>query len=112
MASPFVVSSGCEAGSERLVEPATGAVVARELAPVRLVAIATLVELGRVLDLVLRPADVDLAVVVVDAVDHTGRQHDLLAEDPRSGVDDDVARADVVRGLVDLADRAVDRLDA
>jgi len=48
----------------------------------------------------------------VDPVDHTGREHDLLAEDPRAGVDNDVARADVVGRLVDLPDASVGRLDA
>ena len=38
----------------------------------------------------------DLLRVEIDVVDHTGRQHDLLAEDPGAGVDDDEAAADVV----------------
>src|SRR5439155_14865928 len=110
--SPF--SSWCRLRrcSERLVEAPAGSVVARELGPVRLVAVPALVELGSALDLVLRPADVDLLVVTVDAIDHARRDHDLLAEDPRARIDDDVARANVVGRLVDLADRPVDRLDA
>ncbi|GAA3083474.1 hypothetical protein GCM10020000_82040 [Streptomyces olivoverticillatus] len=39
------------------------------------------------------------------------REEDVLAEDPYSGVDDDVGRADVVGVLVDLADAAVAGLD-
>src|SRR4029079_18835445 len=38
-------------------------------------------------------------------------KHDLLAEDPWPRVDHEVAAADVVRRLVDLADRAVYRFD-
>src|SRR6266516_4529575 len=112
--SRLLFSSWCRLRrcSERLVEAPAGSVVARELGPVRLVAVPALVELGSALDLVLRPADVDLLVVTVDAIDHARRDHDLLAEDPRARVDDDVARANVVGRLVDLADRPVDRLDA
>src|SRR5262249_38711772 len=39
------------------------------------------------------------------------RQHHFLAEDPRADVDDDEAVADVIRGVVDLADATVESLD-
>src|SRR5262249_40132695 len=73
-------------------------------------AIRVLVELGGVLDLVLRPVHEDRLVALVDAADHAGREQDLLPEDPRPGVDDEVSGTDVVAGLVDLADAAVDGL--
>src|SRR5215213_8149617 len=91
---------------------ALASVVAAEVRPIVLAQVRVLVELRRVLDLVLRPVDVHLLVGGVDPVDHTGREHDLLAEDPRAGVDNDVARADVVGRLVDLPDASVGRLDA
>src|SRR4029079_2794833 len=78
---------------------APGAAVRAEPAAIALVADHAVVELGRVLDLVLRPVDEDLFVIVVDAHDHTGGKHDLLAEDPRAGVDDEVRRADLVARL-------------
>jgi hypothetical protein len=37
-------------------------------------------------------------------VDSPRRQQDLAAEDPRAGVDDDLARADVVARVIHLAD--------
>src|SRR4030095_5712704 len=74
-------------------------------------AVALLVELRRVLDLVLRACDEDGLRVRIDVADHAGRQHDLLAEAPRARVDDDEAAAGFVGGLVDLADAAVGRLD-
>src|SRR5687768_4210075 len=97
-----------------LAAPRSGGsvVVAADLVAVGLVAVPRLVELGRALDLVLRPLDEDRLRVEVDPLDDVGRQHDLLAEDPRAGVDDDVATRRVVRRLVDLPDAAVDRLDA
>src|SRR5215210_6192688 len=67
------------------------AVVVAERAAIRLLAIASLFELGRVLDLLLGAIDEDLPLVGIDPVGHAGRKHDLLAEDPRAGVDDDVA---------------------
>src|SRR4029077_2950480 len=88
------------------------AVVRAELAVVGLVAVRIGIELGSVLDLLLRPVDVDLLVLRIDAVDHACRQHGLLPEDPRAGVDHHEARADVVARLVDLADAAVECLDA
>ena len=56
--------------------------------------------------------DEDRLRVRVDVADHTGREHDLLAEDPRPGVDDDEAAARFVGRLVDLSDAAVTGLDA
>src|SRR4029078_5780383 len=50
--------------------------------------------------------------LVVDALDDARGQHDLLAEDPRPGVDDEERRAHLVRRVVDLSDRAVGRLDS
>src|SRR5829696_2941810 len=87
------------------------AVVGADVGAVRLVGVPVLVELRRVLDLVLRAVDEDLPRVEIDVLDHTCRQQDLLAEDPRAGVDDDERRAGVVRRLVHLPDRPVDRLD-
>src|SRR5215216_3167447 len=86
-------------------------VVAAELGPVRVVPIGLLVELRRVLDLVLREPDEDRLGVGIDPLDHACRQHDLLPEDPRAGVDDDVAAADLVGRLIDLPDPAVGRFD-
>jgi hypothetical protein len=37
-------------------------------------------------------------------LDDARRQENLLAEDPRAGVDDDVARADFIGGLINLSD--------
>src|SRR5262245_19072814 len=65
-------------------------VVLAERIPVRLAAIHLLVELGCVHDLVLRQADEDRLCVELDVANHAGREHHLLAEDPRAGVDDDV----------------------
>ena len=87
------------------------AVVAAELVAAGVVRDRHLVQLGSVLDLVLRAVDVDALVVAVDPVDHPGREDDLASEDPRAGVDDDRGHADVVGRLVDLADPTVERLD-
>src|SRR5262249_7617290 len=87
------------------------AVVAAELMAGGGVFHARLVELRRVLDLVLRAVHVHPLVVRIDAIDDAGREHHLLAEDPRSGVDDDRARPGLGRRAVDLADGAVDGLD-
>src|SRR5215216_2134917 len=63
--------------------PAVTAVVAGVLVVVRLVVGGhVLVVVGRLLDLVLRHRDVDLAVVVVDARHDARRDQALLAEDP------------------------------
>src|SRR5215212_7003007 len=86
-------------------------VVAADLRPVRLVPVRVLVELGRILDLVLREPDEDRLRVGVDPLDHARREHDLLPEDPRPRVDDDVAAADLVGRFVDLSDPAVGRFD-
>src|SRR5262245_23365296 len=101
----------------RLVEGAlraalTLAVVGPQLAAVLLAAVQRRVVFGGLLDLVLRAVHVDLLVRRVDALDHAGGAHAFLTEDPRAGVDDDVARPDLVGRLVDLPDRAVQRLDA
>src|SRR5512132_2218200 len=90
---------------------AAAAVVAADLVAVVLVVVPLLVELRRVLDLVLGAVDEDRLRVRVDVPDHAGREQHLLAEDPRTGVDDDEAAADVVRRLVNLADVAVGCLD-
>src|SRR6185503_15176538 len=73
------------------------------------VRVRRLVELRRVLDLILLQAEVDLLVGDVEPRDRLCRDHDLSAEDPWAGVDDDVGGADVIRRLVDLADVAVER---
>jgi len=62
--------------------------------------------------LILRPVDEDLLVVVIDTADHAGGEHHLFAEDPGACVDNDITGADVITRLVDLADTAVNRLDA
>src|SRR5687768_12620306 len=91
---------------------AATAVVRAEAVVVRLVGqVRVAIELGRVLDLVLRPVDVHRLAVEVDAVDDAGRDQHLLAEDPRPGVDDEQVPTSLVRGLVDLADAPVRRLD-
>jgi hypothetical protein len=95
---------------------ATGPATARPVVRAELVAVGVVVGpvgvvLRRVLDLVLRALDVHARLVDVDRVDHTRGQQDLLAEDPRPRVDHDVARPYVVARVVDLPDRAVQRLD-
>ena len=97
--------------SSDVVVPPAAAVVATDALPVARLAVDVLVELGAVLDLVLRAVDEDLLRRRGRRAGSPGRQHHLLAEDPRAGVDDDVAGADLVRRLVDLADPAVGRLD-
>src|SRR5919106_6774624 len=87
-------------------------VVAHDLVPIGLVEEPLIVELRRVLDLVLRPVDEDLLLVDTHRLDDACREHHLLAEDPRPGVDDDEpVHLHVARPLVDLADAAVRRLD-
>src|SRR5215207_2558368 len=76
----------------------------------------TLIELGRVvfgrvLDLILRQADEDLLVIDVDPLDRPSRDDNLPAEDPRTGVDDDVGATGLGRRLIDLPDRAISRLN-
>src|SRR5947208_9832266 len=87
------------------------AVVAAELVAIRLVVEPLLVELRRVLDLVLRAVDEDRLRIRVDVTNQAGRDHQLLAEDPGTGVDDDEAAADLLGRLVDLAHLTVGRLD-
>src|SRR5688500_14172550 len=53
-------------------------VVGAELVTVAGVRQPAVIELGRVLDLVLRPIDPHAMVAVVDATDDAGREHDLL----------------------------------
>src|SRR5213075_738511 len=91
-------------GHARLVR---AVVVAAYLVPVGRVAEGLRVELGGVLDLLLGPVHVDPLLLGVDVVDRTGREQDLLAEDPWSGVDDQVAVADDGARLVDLPDVSV-----
>src|SRR5262245_16296784 len=88
----------------------TRPVVRAEVRAVRVVRCERVVVLGSALDLLLRAVDEDLLLGLFDPADDAGRDHDLLAEDPWPRVDHDVAAADVVGRLVDLADRAVDRL--
>src|SRR6188472_4432994 len=97
----------------RFRESAARLVVVRaEARAISLVLEHRVLELRGVLDLVLRAANHDLLRIVVDALDHAGRQLHLLAEDPRPGVDDEAGCSDLVRRVVDLANRAVGRLDA
>src|SRR6188472_4225100 len=81
-------------------------VVRAEARAISLVLEHRVLELRGVLDLVLRAANHDLLRIVVDALDHAGRQLHLLAEDPRPGVDDEAGCSDLVRRVVDLANRA------
>src|SRR5439155_25503639 len=69
------------------------------------------IELGRALDLVLAAVHEDLPILYVDVLDRASGKQDLLAEDPRAGVDHQVAGPDIVRSLVHLADVAVGGLD-
>src|SRR5215217_7065499 len=92
--------------------PTRSAVVLAEPRPVHVVRPAAVAfELGRVLDLILGEADEELALVRVDALDRPGRDDNLTAEDPRTGVDDQERPTRLVRRLVDLSDRSVARLD-
>src|SRR5687768_11184741 len=86
-------------------------VVRADVAPIRLFPVALRIELRGLLDLVLGAVHDQLAVRDVDHVNHARRQQNLLAEDPRTGVAHDVARADVVGRLVDGPNLAVNSLD-
>src|SRR6186713_3743516 len=83
------------------------AVMGPDLVAVTAFPIPVLIELGCVLDFVLAPVDVDLLVISINALDHARRQHHFLPEDPRPGVDDDVARPEFVGRLVNLPDSSV-----
>ena len=72
------------------------AVVRADARAVVVAHVGVLVELRSVLDLVLRTIDKDVLVVDIDAIDHSRGEQYLLAEDPRTRVDDDVTRSDVV----------------
>src|SRR5579862_977295 len=91
---------------------APGAVVTAKAGSVRVVAIAVLVELRRVLDLIPCAIHEHGLRAEVDIAHHTGREHHLLAEDPRTGIDDDVASSHLIRSFIDLTDRSVQCLDA
>src|SRR5262249_22372826 len=84
---------------------AASSVVRAELPAVVVVIDERLVELRSVLDLVLRTIDEDRLVLVIHRSEHTDRQHDLLAEDPWAGVDDECPVTRLERGVVHLADR-------
>jgi hypothetical protein len=73
------------------------AVVAAEFTSIALVAVAVLVELGCLLDLILRAVDKHRFRIEIDVRKETGREKDLLPEDPRAGIDDDVTAADPLR---------------
>src|SRR5439155_18893934 len=90
---------------------AVAVVIAAKLVSIGLVAVRALVELGRVLDLVLREVDENRLRVGIEIPDHTGGKHHFLAEDPRPRVDDDEAPARLVGRFIDLADAAIARLD-
>ncbi|MEV8097857.1 hypothetical protein [Kitasatospora sp. NPDC085879] len=68
-------------------------------------------EPGTVLDLVPRPVDEDRAGVLVHLHDGAGGQQDVLAEDRRTGVDDQEGGSHLLREPVDLADPAVGGFD-
>src|SRR4029079_6695568 len=86
-------------------------VVRAELSPILLVTDKRVLELGCVLDLVLCPFDEDLLVIVGDALNDARRKHDLLPEDPRAGIDDEIRRANLVGRVVNLPNRPVVGLD-
>src|SRR5262249_55394940 len=86
-------------------------VVGADLLAVSGIVHARLVELRRALHGVLRPLDVDLLLVGMHPVDDPGREQDLLAEDPRSRLDDDADAVDALPHLDDVAHRTVERLD-
>src|SRR4029450_12903343 len=67
--------------------------------------------LGRALDLILRQGDEDLLVIDVDPLDRPRRDDDLPPEDPRPRVHDDVGEPCIGRGLIDLSDRSISRLN-
>src|SRR4029078_13559575 len=74
----------------------TAVVVRAEAAPVGRVVPNGLLELRSVLDLSLRAVHEDLFVRGVGPLDRPCRKHHLLAEDPRTRVDDDARRAGVI----------------
>src|SRR3954452_138695 len=84
------------------------AVVLAQEVPV--LAAGVLVERRGALDLVFAAADVDLPGIAVNTADDSRRKHHFAAEDPRSRVDDDAARAHVVRRRFDRTDAPVARL--
>src|SRR5580765_1859199 len=102
---------GSPTGLAVAVAHAARAVVAAELVAVVLVAVPLVVELRRVLDLILRAVDEHRFGIEIEVTNDSGREHHLLAEDPRARVDDDEAAAGLVGRLVDLADAPVERLD-
>ncbi len=67
-------------------------------------------ELRGVLDLFPGQPDPDPLLLHIDTGDGTRGEEDLLAEDPRAGVHDQIGRSRLVGVLVDLSDAAVGRL--
>src|SRR6188474_758307 len=86
------------------VAASTLAVIRTNLRSVTLVVPERVIELRCVLDLVLRAVDEDLLVLVIDVPKHAHRQQHFLAEDPRTGVDNDVSCIRFEGRIVDLAD--------
>src|SRR5450631_1536647 len=84
-----------------------GSVVATKLVAIRLLLVPTFVELGSVLDLFLGAVDVNYLVFAVYPGDHTGRQHDLLAEDPWPRINDQPACARLVVGPGNLTNTPI-----
>src|SRR4051812_7673690 len=82
-------TSGCRSKAE------TGPIV---VGPIRLGVVRR-----RTLDLVLGQADRHAVVLEIDPIDHACRKDDLLPEDPRACVDDDVRGAELVGGLTSRA---------
>jgi hypothetical protein len=88
------------------------AVVPGELLQVAwLAGVLGLVEFGRVFDLIFGSVDVDRFPGRVDALDGSGGQRHVLAENPDTGVDNEVGGTNVFGVLVDLSDAAVGGLD-
>src|SRR5919108_5870166 len=107
----FAGSRRAEALVDVAIARAAGAVVAADLSAVAFVRVAVLVELRSILDLLLRARDEDGLAVEIHVLDDAGRKHHFLPEDPGPRIDDKEASSDVVRGLVDLADTAVECFD-
>jgi len=69
------------------------------------------VVVGSLLDLILAHRRVDLSIVVIDSLGDSRGDQALLAEDPEPDVNLQALATGLLRGLIDLADAAVDRLD-
>src|SRR5215216_4684009 len=95
----------------RLRRHSSRGVVGRDLLPVARLRVVVFVEFGRTLDLVLRPRQVHHLLVAVDALDQPGGDQDLLAEDPPTSIDHEVAGVHLEARVVHGANVPVQRLD-